>query len=101
MASTLTARFSPVLILLMTEVPQDVADRFHFARVVFEAHSAFGTVGLSMGLTPQLTTVGKLVVTFLMYLGRVGPLTLASAMVFAGAGGRAPYRYAREGVVIG
>jgi trk system potassium uptake protein TrkH len=53
-----------------------------FEDVVFEAASAIGTVGLSRGLTPELTPVGKVIVTVMMYVGRVGPLTLA--MAFAG-----------------
>ena len=45
--------------------------------VVFEAISALGTVGLSRGLTGQLSTSGELIIIFLMYMGRLGPLTLA------------------------
>lgn len=45
--------------------------------VVFEAVSALGTVGLSRGLTGQLSTSGELIIIFLMYMGRLGPLTLA------------------------
>ena len=43
--------------------------------VIFEAVSALGTVGLSMGLTGDLTPVGKVLVCVLMFLGRVGPLS--------------------------
>lgn len=45
--------------------------------VVFEAVSALGTVGLSRGLTGQLSASGELVIIFMMYMGRLGPLTLA------------------------
>jgi trk system potassium uptake protein TrkH len=44
--------------------------------VLFEVFSALGTVGLSQGATPQLTGLGKAVLVFLMYIGRIGPLTL-------------------------
>ncbi len=47
---------------------------------LFEVTSAFGTVGLSTGLTPKLTDSGKLLITLTMYIGRVGPLTLAVAL---------------------
>lgn len=50
-----------------------------FLTVLFEAVSAIGTVGLSAGLTPQLDTAGKLIITILMYVGRVGPLSVALA----------------------
>lgn len=47
---------------------------------LFEATSAFGTVGLSMGLTTQLSALGRLLITALMFAGRVGPLTIAVAV---------------------
>ncbi|WP_369203410.1 TrkH family potassium uptake protein [Streptomyces sp. PU-14G] len=49
-------------------------------RVLFEAVSAFGTVGLSTGITADLPSPGKVVLIVLMFLGRIGPLTLASAL---------------------
>ncbi|MCE5249079.1 TrkH family potassium uptake protein [bacterium] len=51
-----------------------------FIDVLFEAVSAIGTVGLSTGVTGHLDTVGKLLITLLMYVGRVGPLTMALAL---------------------
>jgi trk system potassium uptake protein TrkH len=51
-----------------------------FEKVIFETMSAFGTVGLSMGATSELDSVGKWMMTLLMYFGRVGPLTLALAI---------------------
>lgn len=47
---------------------------------LFEVTSAFGTVGLSMGLTTELSVVGRLLITALMFAGRVGPLTIAVAV---------------------
>lgn len=47
---------------------------------LFEVISAFGTVGLSMGLTYSLTFVGKIVIIFIMFLGKIGPLTLAYSL---------------------
>lgn len=49
-------------------------------QLMFETVSAFGTAGLSMGTTPLLGLPGKLLITFLMYLGRIGPLTLTLAI---------------------
>ena len=51
-----------------------------FVRVLFEAFSAFGTVGLSTGITFGLPDVSKYVLVALMFLGRVGPYTLAAAL---------------------
>lgn len=47
---------------------------------LFEAVSAFGTVGLSTGITPMLSTISKIAVIFTMFVGRVGPISLALTM---------------------
>ncbi|PZE21328.1 TrkH family potassium uptake protein [Paenibacillus xerothermodurans] len=48
--------------------------------ILFEVTSAFATVGLSMGLTPNLTDVGQIMIIIMMFIGRLGPLTLAYAL---------------------
>nr|WP_242821412.1 TrkH family potassium uptake protein [Candidatus Arthromitus sp. SFB-rat-Yit] len=50
-----------------------------FRSIVFEVFSAFNTVGLSFGLTPELNSIGKILLILAMYLGRVGTLTLIFA----------------------
>lgn len=57
-----------------------VATPFNLSQCLFEVVSAFGTVGLSTGITPDLGHFGQSVLVALMYLGRVGPLTLAVAL---------------------
>lgn len=54
--------------------------RGQFFEILFEAVSAFGTVGLSMGLTPKLTTAGKCIVIALMFIGRIGPIWLLTTL---------------------
>ena len=49
----------------------------HWLAVIFEAVSAFGTVGLSTGITPLLTPLGKIIIMLLMFTGRVMPLMLS------------------------
>jgi trk system potassium uptake protein TrkH len=91
-----------IMLLAVTELSWATSiDRADFMRIIFEVHSAFGTVGLSMGVTPELSTAGRLVITCLMYVGRVGPLTIASAMAFAQARTRVRYRFPHEDVAIG
>ncbi|MGB7297113.1 MAG: TrkH family potassium uptake protein [Candidatus Aminicenantales bacterium] len=67
--------------------------------VFFELFSAFGTVGLSLGITPKLSVVGKITVILLMYAGRIGPLTLLLAFSRRRAIGK--YEYIEERVLIG
>jgi len=70
-----------------------------FVRLLFEAFSAFGTVGLSTGITFALPDVSKYVLVALMYFGRVGPYTLAAA--FALRQRPVKFRYAAEAPIIG
>ncbi len=51
-----------------------------FEVILYEVLSAFGTVGLSQGLTPTLSVAGKITIAIIMYLGRVGPLTVMLAL---------------------
>lgn len=61
------------MVLLFTETANAI-------QVLFEVISAFGTVGLSTGITPTLSPIGKMIIILTMFLGRVGPLTLAFAL---------------------
>lgn len=70
-----------------------------FLSYVFEAFSAFGTVGLSIGATSELNASGKVIVILLMFVGRVGLLTMAFAI--AGRTKRFATRYAEENIMIG
>lgn len=67
--------------------------------VFFEVFSAFGTVGLSMGITPKLSAAGKIVIILTMFIGRIGPLTLLYAFSRQKAYGR--FEYVEENVMIG
>lgn len=73
----------------------------HFLHCMFEVTSAFNTVGLSMGITPKLSTVGKLVMIGLMFLGRVGPVSMAAALASSSPTGEREFRYAYGEVAIG
>jgi len=66
---------------------------------LFEVFSAFGTVGLSLGVTPGLTPAGKVVVILTMFVGRVGPLTLLYAV--SRRKPRGHYTYAEESLLVG
>jgi trk system potassium uptake protein TrkH len=73
--------------------------RFPLGAAVFEAISAFGTVGLSTGITPRLPGFDQVVLMFLMLVGRVGPITLGAALVLRNRPNR--YRLPEEGPLIG
>jgi trk system potassium uptake protein TrkH len=72
---------------------------FQFIDVLFETVSAFGTVGLSTGITPMLTLAGKFIIIVTMFAGRLGPLTLALSLVQRQRTNE--YRYPQDQVRIG
>jgi trk system potassium uptake protein TrkH len=73
--------------------------RFGLQESLFEALSAFGTVGLSTGITPELDEVGRILLIILMFLGRTGPYTLAVALALRER--QRLYRYPEERPIIG
>ena len=73
--------------------------RGDFLDLLFEGTSAFGTVGLSTGITSGLSAEGRLLITLLMFVGRLGPLTLVYAIERRGA--KASFRYPEEQILIG
>ncbi|MBI4284458.1 MAG: Trk family potassium uptake protein [Chloroflexi bacterium] len=76
-----------------------ITEQASFLNILFEAVSAFGTVGLSTGITPDLSVIGRLVIIVTMFVGRLGPLTLTLALVRAQQ--ISVYRYPKEIVRIG
>lgn len=70
-----------------------------FLEYLFEVTSAFATVGLSTGVTPELSTGSRAVIILAMFVGRIGPLTLFMALGGVSAAQR--YRYPEESVVLG
>ncbi len=69
-----------------------------FIQIIFEVVSAFGTVGLSMGLTGSLSWIGKIVIIFIMFTGKLGPLTLAFSLAKTT---KDKIRYPKEDILTG
>jgi len=80
-----------LFLLFISDFPTD--------QVIFEVISAFGTVGLSTGITADLPPSGQLVLIVLMYVGRVGTITLATSLALGER--RMPYRYPEEHPIVG
>lgn len=90
-----------LFLLLLAESPAAVASAEGplFISYLFETVSALGTVGLSTGITPWLEPESRIVVALLMFVGRLGPLTVAAAL--ARPDRRTDWRYPREEVMVG
>ena len=80
-----------VILLRITHYPTD--------QVIFEVISAFGSAGLSTGITAELPPAGQLVLALLMFFGRVGTITLATSLILSER--RMPYRYPEEHPIVG
>ncbi|MFF2091052.1 TrkH family potassium uptake protein [Paenibacillus sp. NPDC058174] len=83
-----------VLFTMLISATEDV----EILTALFEVTSAFGTTGLSMGLTPHLTLLGKVLIITMMFIGRLGPLTLAFTLA---PGEKELYRYSEGKIMIG
>jgi len=68
-------------------------------KLLFETVSAFGTVGLSMGITAKLSIISKFVIALLMFIGRVGPITMIVAISKKKSKGT--YNYPEEDIMVG
>jgi trk system potassium uptake protein TrkH len=75
--------------------------RQSFLPLMFEAASAAGTVGLSMGVTATLTDLGKVLIIVSMFMGRVGPLAFFAAISIKSRGVAGRYRTAHEDMIVG
>jgi len=70
-----------VFIVVIAILLLNYFDKFSLIESAFEVFSAFGTVGLSMGITPKLSSIGKIIIIVVMFIGRVGPLGLALTLL--------------------
>ncbi len=76
----LTVALTAVAAVVISTLFLLIITAFHLDEVLFEVVSAFATVGLSTGITADLPGVGKVLLTVLMFVGRLGPVTLATAL---------------------
>jgi trk system potassium uptake protein TrkH len=87
------------LLVFLCTLALMVSDGLKLLPALFEVTSAFGTVGLSLDVTPDLSMFGKILISVLMFLGRVGPITFIVALA---ARQRTPhYKYPEEEIAIG
>lgn len=96
-AITTSAAFLIFLIISILSL----TEKTDLLTVLFEVTSAFGTVGLSLGITPTLSVVGKMAIILTMFIGRVGPLTLAFVLSQKKNKQAAHIKYPDERIMIG
>lgn len=99
LVQSLGIALTAALWLFITTVILTWTEDSAFLPVMFESTSALGTVGLSTGITPDLSSTGKLIITLSMIVGRVGPLAVATSLF--GTSTRTHYRYPTEEIFVG
>ncbi len=90
----LAITYVSIVIMLML-----ITENFSPEEIVFEVISAFGTVGLTLGITPDLSTFSKLLLIFTMFVGRLGPMTFALAI--GETKKKALSKYPKENILVG
>ncbi|QNB44925.1 Trk family potassium uptake protein [Thermanaerosceptrum fracticalcis] len=93
--------FTAMLLVLTVTGLLTITEEADVLTLLFEVTSAFGTVGLSLGITPNLSSLGRLAIIFTMFCGRVGPLTLAFALAQKRALVMNQIKYPEERIIIG
>ena len=88
---SIVVAFATIVLLSMTHLPTN--------EIIFEVIAAFGSAGLSTGITADLPVAGQMLLALLMYMGRVGTITLAASLVLGER--RMPYRYPEEHPIVG
>ena len=96
--ASVIALLSLAVIALSTFIVSVLEPNLTLTQILFEMTSAFGTVGLSTGITPTLSIGSKIVNIIVMFIGRLGPLTIASLWTFARGGS---YSYPEGNISIG
>lgn len=95
----LTITLLALLLIVTVSMILSTTENSHFLTILFETTSAFATVGLSMGLTPELSVIGKILICLTMFAGRLGLLTLAYAL--GPKQGKPLYKYPEGKIIIG
>ncbi|TLS38227.1 TrkH family potassium uptake protein [Pseudalkalibacillus caeni] len=91
--------FTAVLLTGSAIVFLSAVEPFPVMAIIFEVCSAFGTTGLSLGITPELSTVGKVTIIFMMFIGRIGIISFLFLLRGKVEGDH--YHYPKERVIIG
>lgn len=95
----LTVTLFALSIVIGATMVLSILEDHPFLMILFEVTSAFSTVGMTMGLTPELDVPGKIMIMLMMFVGRLGPLTLTYAV--GSRRGRVLYRHAEGKIIIG
>ena len=78
-----------------------LSEHFTFMEILFETVSAFATVGTTLGITPLLSITGKITIIIVMFIGRLGPITMGMALMVRQGKNKGNIQYPEEKVMVG
>lgn len=93
-----------VLVMLISTLLLTITEsksNFDFIDILYEVSSAIGTVGFTTGITPMLTDLGKIIIIICMFIGRLGPITIAVALASKGNNMKNPIEYPEGKILVG
>ncbi|MDO5089476.1 MAG: TrkH family potassium uptake protein [Leptotrichiaceae bacterium] len=93
---TISLTYITVILFIMASIEKNMS----FENLLFEIVSAFGTVGLTRGITPLLSDISKVLIVLTMLIGRVGPLTMTLVLI-AKKLKKGKYKYPEENLLVG
>ncbi|WP_337019858.1 TrkH family potassium uptake protein [Oceanobacillus massiliensis] len=99
LAKAVSVTLVAFIIVFLSLLVMTIIEPFSLGQLLFEVASAFGTVGLSLGITGDLTTFSKILLMLLMFLGRVGIMTFL--LIFKRKKSKVNYHYPKEKIIIG
>ncbi len=85
-----------IMVMLLT-----FTENMGFMELLFEVISAFGTVGITLGVTSNLSIIGKAIIIILMFIGRLGPITMVVALTIKQSKDKGTVQYPEEKVLVG
>lgn len=96
---SLTAVIGVTMLLTITE--KGMAIEYEFIDLLFETASALGTVGITTGITPYLSTIGKIIISVAMFMGRIGPISIIIGLARKQNSYVEHVQYPEESVMVG
>jgi len=90
-----------LLVVISVTMALSITENKNFLDIFYEATSAFATVGLSVGITPSISNLGKLILCMTMFIGRLGPVTMAIAFSLRQNKKNTAIKYPEEKVLVG
>ncbi|MEY8320583.1 TrkH family potassium uptake protein [Lachnospiraceae bacterium 46-61] len=90
-----------LMTLLLSYTERNMAIEHNFMDILFETTSALGTTGITTGITPYLSKVGRIIIIIAMFMGRIGPISIVIALTKKQNQNKYQLQYAEEQIIVG